>query len=76
VAFLELYLQVVKRGFRVPQLINSVQAGGVAYRRLKPLLAPALSVEGNHHARRSSPATWPDSSSNRPRPSRPDRVDP
>ena len=46
VAFLELYLQVVKRGFRVPQLINSVQAGGVAYRRLKPLLAPALSVEG------------------------------
>src|SRR5215213_2138989 len=46
VAFLELYLQFVKRGFRVPQLINSVQAGGVAYRRLKPLLAPALSVEG------------------------------
>jgi ABC-type multidrug transport system fused ATPase/permease subunit len=46
VAMLELYLQFVKRGFRVPQLINSVQAGGVAYRRLKPLLAPALSVEG------------------------------
>ena len=46
VAFLELYLQFVKRGFRVPQLINSVQAGGVAYRRLKPLLAPALSVTG------------------------------
>jgi ABC-type multidrug transport system fused ATPase/permease subunit len=46
IAFLELYLQFVKRGFRVPQLINSVQAGGVAYRRLQPLLAPALSVEG------------------------------
>jgi ABC-type multidrug transport system fused ATPase/permease subunit len=46
VALLELYLQFVKRGFRVPQLINSVQAGGVAYRRLKPLLAPALSVQG------------------------------
>jgi ABC-type multidrug transport system fused ATPase/permease subunit len=46
VAFLELYLQFVKRGFRVPQLINSVQAGGVAYRRLKPLLAPALPVDG------------------------------
>jgi len=46
VAMLELYLQFVKRGFRVPQLINSVQAGGVAYRRLKPLLAPALSVTG------------------------------
>jgi ABC-type multidrug transport system fused ATPase/permease subunit len=46
VAFLELYLQFVKRGFRVPQLINSVQAGGVAYRRLSPLLAPALTVQG------------------------------
>ena len=46
VAFLELYLRFVKRGFRVPQLINSVQAGGVAYRRLKPLLAPPLSVDG------------------------------
>jgi ABC-type multidrug transport system fused ATPase/permease subunit len=46
VAFLELYLLFVKRGFRVPQLINSVQAGGVAYRRLRPLLAPALSVQG------------------------------
>src|SRR5215210_2239552 len=46
IAFLELYLQFVKRGFRVPQLINSVQAGGVAYRRLRPLLAPALSVQG------------------------------
>jgi ATP-binding cassette subfamily B multidrug efflux pump len=46
VAFLELYLLFVKRGFRVPQLINSVQAGGVAYRRLTPLLAAALSVDG------------------------------
>ncbi|MFN8633684.1 MAG: ABC transporter ATP-binding protein [Chloroflexota bacterium] len=46
VAFLDLYLRFVQRGFRVPQLINSVQAGGVAYRRLQPLLAPALSVEG------------------------------
>src|SRR5215210_2871232 len=46
VAMLELYLQFVKRGFRVPQLINSVQAGGVAFRRLRPLLAPALPVEG------------------------------
>ena len=46
VAMLELYLQFVKRGFRVPQLINSVQSGGVAYRRLKPLLAPAVPVDG------------------------------
>jgi len=46
VAFLELYLRFVQRGFRVPQLINSVQAGGVAYQRILPLLAPALPVEG------------------------------
>ena len=46
VAFLELYLRFVNRGFRVPQLVNSVQSGGAAYRRLRPLLAPALTVEG------------------------------
>ncbi|MGE3272298.1 MAG: ABC transporter ATP-binding protein [Chloroflexota bacterium] len=46
VAFLELYLRFVQRGFRVPQLINSVQAGGVAYQRVLPLLAPPLSVDG------------------------------
>ena len=45
IAFLDLYLRFVQRGFRIPQLINSVQAGGVAYRRLQPLLAPALPVE-------------------------------
>jgi ATP-binding cassette, subfamily B, multidrug efflux pump len=46
VAFLDLYLRFVQRGFRVPQLINSVQAGGVAYRRVLPLLAPPLTVKG------------------------------
>ncbi|MCC7371550.1 MAG: ABC transporter ATP-binding protein [Chloroflexi bacterium] len=46
VAFLELYLRFVQRGFRVPQLVNSLQAGGVAYRRVRPLLATPLSVEG------------------------------
>jgi ATP-binding cassette subfamily B protein len=59
VAMLELYLQFVKRGFRVPQLINSVQAGGVAYRRLKPLLAPALSVEGDPPRASFRPGTSP-----------------
>ncbi len=40
VAYLELYLRFVNRGFRVPQMINSIQAGGAAYSRIKPLLAP------------------------------------
>ena len=40
IAFLELYLRFVNRGFRVPQMINSIQTGGAAYTRLQPLLAP------------------------------------
>jgi len=40
VAFLELYLRFVNRGFRVPQLVNSIQSGRAAYERLRPLLAP------------------------------------
>ncbi len=46
VAFLELYLRFVNRGFRIPQLVNSVQTGGVAYGRLRTLLAPPLPVAG------------------------------
>lgn len=42
VAYLELYLRFVNRGFRVPQMINSIQGGAVAYARLRPLLAPPL----------------------------------
>lgn len=40
VAYLELYLRFVNRGFRVPQMINSIQAGAAAYSRIKPLLTP------------------------------------
>ena len=46
VAYLELFLRFVNRGHRIPQLVNSVQSGGAAYARLRPLLAPALSVAG------------------------------
>lgn len=42
VAYLQLYLRFIGRGFRIPQLVNSIQSGGVAYARLRPLLAPAL----------------------------------
>ena len=44
VAYLELYLRFVNRGFRVPQMINSIQGGAAAYARLRPLLAPPLAL--------------------------------
>jgi ATP-binding cassette, subfamily B, multidrug efflux pump len=44
IAYLELYLRFVNRGFRVPQMINSIQSGAAAYARLRPLLAPPLPV--------------------------------
>jgi ATP-binding cassette subfamily B protein len=46
VAYLQLYLRFIGRGFRIPQLVNSVQSGGAAYARLQPLLAPALPGQG------------------------------
>jgi ATP-binding cassette subfamily B multidrug efflux pump len=47
IAYLELYLRFVNRGFRVPQMINSIQGGAAAYARLRPLLAlpPPFSSE-------------------------------
>ncbi|MBA3478035.1 MAG: ABC transporter ATP-binding protein [Lautropia sp.] len=44
VGFLALFIRFVERGFRIPQLVNSIQSGGAAYARLEPMLAPALSV--------------------------------
>lgn len=46
VAYLELYLRFVNRGFRVPQLVNEVQSAGAAFARLRPLLAPPPSRQG------------------------------
>lgn len=46
VAYVQLFLQFTGRGYRIPQLFNSIQSGRSAYNRLKPLLAPALSVKG------------------------------
>ncbi|NQW18760.1 MAG: ABC transporter ATP-binding protein [Chloroflexi bacterium] len=46
VAYLELYLRFVNRGFRIPQLINSIQSGSAAYARLRPLLAPPPGMSG------------------------------
>jgi ABC-type multidrug transport system fused ATPase/permease subunit len=40
VGYLELYLRFVGRAHRIPQMINSIQAGAAAYARLQPLLAP------------------------------------
>ena len=44
VAYLGLFIRFVERGFRIPQLVNSIQSGGAAYARLEPMLAPVLSV--------------------------------
>ncbi|MCC6180171.1 MAG: ABC transporter ATP-binding protein [Chloroflexi bacterium] len=46
VAYLQLFGRFVERGFRVPQLVNSIQRGAAAYARLRPLLAPARPVWG------------------------------
>ena len=44
VGYLALFIRFVERGFRIPQLLNSIQSGGAAYARLAPMLAPALTV--------------------------------
>jgi ABC-type multidrug transport system fused ATPase/permease subunit len=46
VGYLALFIRFVERGFRVPQMVNSIQSGGAAYARIEPLLAPALKVQG------------------------------
>jgi ABC-type multidrug transport system fused ATPase/permease subunit len=44
VAFLALFVRFTERGFRIPQMLNSIQSGGAAYARVAPMLAPALST--------------------------------
>lgn len=44
VGYLALFVRFVERGFRIPQMVNSIQSGGAAYARLAPMLAPALMV--------------------------------
>ena len=44
VAFLGLFVRFTTRAPRIPQMLNRVQAGGAAYERLTPLLAPPISV--------------------------------
>lgn len=44
VGYLALFIRFVERGFRIPQMVNSIQSGGAAYARLAPMLAPALVV--------------------------------
>jgi ATP-binding cassette subfamily B multidrug efflux pump len=68
IAYLELYLRFVNRGFRVPQMINSIQGGAAAYARLRPLLAPppplsneppSASFHAGHIAGMQEPAPAP-----------------
>jgi ATP-binding cassette, subfamily B, multidrug efflux pump len=44
-AYVELFGRFVGRGYRIPQLVNSIQSGATAYARLEPLLAAPLPVE-------------------------------
>ena len=41
VTFLDLFLRFTGRGFRVPQMLNSIQSGGAAYARLEAMLGGA-----------------------------------
>ena len=60
VGYLELFLRFVDRGFRIPQLVNSIQSGAAAYARLRPLLAPAAEGRGRaSSAPRFKPGTSP-----------------
>jgi ATP-binding cassette subfamily B multidrug efflux pump len=44
IGYLALFVRFVERGFRIPQLVNSIQSGGAAYARLERMLAPALAA--------------------------------
>ncbi|MCC6237285.1 MAG: ABC transporter ATP-binding protein [Dehalococcoidia bacterium] len=46
VGYLGLFIRFVERGFRIPQMVNAIQTAAAAYARLEPLLAPALTVQG------------------------------
>jgi ATP-binding cassette subfamily B multidrug efflux pump len=50
VAFLQLYLRFVARAPRLPQMLNTIRAGGAAWDRLRPLLAPPQA--------RAGPSRW------------------
>jgi hypothetical protein len=63
IAYLELYLRFVNRGFRVPQMVNSIQGGAAAYARLRPLLTPPRRSPTSRPAPPSVPAMWRESGS-------------
>jgi len=46
VAFMQLYLRFVGRGYRIPLFFNRIQAASVAYQRLEAMLAPPPSGDG------------------------------
>lgn len=59
VAFLALFTRFVVRSPRIPQMVNRVQAGGAAYARLAPLLAPPLRLEFRSRSERLSSTLLP-----------------
>lgn len=59
VAFLALFSRFVVRAPRIPQMVNRVQAGGAAYARLAPLLAPPLGLDYRSWRQRFSATALP-----------------
>jgi len=50
VAFMDLFLRFTSRAYRIPRLFNTIQAGGVAYARLEPLLAASHQTGVQSHS--------------------------
>jgi len=55
VAFIQLYLRFVGRGHRIPMFFNRIQAAGVAYDRLEPMLAPVPPLDDEPRLARFMP---------------------
>ena len=61
VAYLELFLRLVNRGHRIPQLVNSLQSGAAAYARLDPSSLLRSRWPANPASLRFGRATWQES---------------
>jgi ABC-type multidrug transport system fused ATPase/permease subunit len=70
VAFLQLFARFTGRAPRIPQMANRVQAAGVAYARLRDLLAPPLPIATEPRWSSFSSAYVAGSSSESPEPDR------
>jgi ATP-binding cassette, subfamily B, multidrug efflux pump len=68
VAYLELFRRFVERAYRFPQMLNTIQSAAAAYKRLEPMLAPALGMLGEPRYASFRPSHLMRLSSNLPTP--------